>query len=88
MDTSKEKDEIKTQVREILAMAEHEITSLNIYWTRFNCGVRMKDDDDGWKDVAFFSYIRSPVEVSKDTKMVVAISTAQLFVPFLVQLER
>ena len=86
VDFSLEMDEIKKQVRELLDMAVHDTTALNIYWTRFSCGVRMKGEE-GWKDLAYFSYTRSPVKVSNYIKMVVAISTGQLFVPFLIQFE-
>ena len=84
IDCTEGMEEIKQQIREELDQVTSKCTQLNIYWTRYSCGVRLKPIDGLWKngqDVAFFSFCRAPPKhVPSSTKLIVAIATAQLFV--------
>ena len=84
IDVTEGMEEIKQQVREDTDALPLTRAQLNIYWTRYSCGVRLKPPDGLWKnakDVAFFSFTRSPpMALATSSKFIVAIATARLFV--------
>ena len=84
IDVTEGMEEIKQQVREDTDALPLTRAQLNIYWTRYSCGVRLKPPDGLWKnakDVAFFSFTRTPpMALATSSKFIVAIATARLFV--------
>lgn len=70
--------DIKDQVKSALEPARTVASRLNIYWSRYACGVKYLKFE---KDVAYFCFLKSPVKVSKQMKLVAAVSCARLFAP-------
>ena len=56
--------------------------TLNVYWTRASCGVRIKDGAGEWKDPYHFSF--NKVGNSQALRLVVSIAAAAHLVPWYV----
>ena len=55
--------------------------SLTIYWTRYSCGVRLKDPWGTWRNVGYFSFTRNTL--NPYVRLVVAVSAALQMAPCL-----
>ena len=71
---------VKDQLKHVLSFVERTHTKMNIYWSRCACGVRYEKLD---KDVGYFCFLKTRVDVTRDVKLIVAVATAQLFVAWI-----
>ena len=76
---SLELDDLKYYLRNYMQQSfSHPSVSLNVYWTRSTCGVRIRDSKGAWKDSFFFSHGKSAG--SSSLKVFLSVAAASHFV--------